>query len=52
MDLYRSRRHLYSPLRLCNAYRLDDQQRLGTELVRIVAVVGVAWLVQAFRRSM
>jgi hypothetical protein len=40
-----------SPLRLCNAYRLDDQQRLGTELVWIAAVVGVSWLLQAIWRS-
>lgn len=34
-----------APLRLCNAYRLDDQQRLGMALVGAAAAAGVAWLV-------
>lgn len=39
-----------SPERLCNAYRLDDQQRLGTWLVAVALVLGACWLVQAFRK--
>lgn len=33
-----------SLLRLCNAYRLDDQQQLGLALVWLAIVVAVAWL--------
>jgi hypothetical protein len=33
-----------SPARLCNAYRLDDQQTLGTALVWVSAGVLAAWL--------
>lgn len=32
-----------SPLRLCNAYLLDDQVRLGTALVGAAVLVGAAW---------
>ena len=32
-----------SPLRLCNAYLLDDQVRLGQALVGAAVVGGVAW---------
>lgn len=39
-----------SPLRLCNAYRLDDQQQLGRELIWVAAVVALAWLVHAALR--
>jgi hypothetical protein len=39
-----------SPLRLCNAYRLDDQQRLGQGLVGFAVVVAVVWLDHAGRR--
>jgi hypothetical protein len=39
-----------SPLRLCNAYRLDDQQHLGQGLVGIAIVVALGWLVQVGRR--
>lgn len=38
-----------SPERLCNAYRLDDQQWLGMWLVGISAAIGATWLVRAFR---
>lgn len=38
-----------SPERLCNAYRLDDQQWLGMWLVGISVAIGVTWLVRAFR---
>lgn len=34
-----------SPLRLCNAYLLDDQVRLGEALVGAAAVIGVVWFV-------
>ena len=33
-----------SPLRLCNAYLLDDQVRLGQWLIGIAATIAVAWL--------
>jgi len=32
-----------SPLRLCNAYLLDDQVRLGQMLVGLAVAVGLAW---------
>ncbi|HWI84003.1 hypothetical protein, partial [Ramlibacter sp.] len=32
-----------SPLRLCNAYLLDDQVRLGQWLVGLAVAAGVAW---------
>lgn len=35
-----------SPLRLCNAYLLGDQQRLGNWLSGISTAVAVAWLIQ------
>jgi hypothetical protein len=35
-----------SPLRLCNAYLLDDQVRLGQALVAVAIAVGVAWFAQ------
>lgn len=38
--------YLDSPLRLCNAYLLDDQARLGRWLVGLAAAVALAWLVQ------
>lgn len=42
--------HLYqeSPLRLCNAYLLDDQVRLGQALVALSVTVAVAWIAWAF----
>ena len=40
-----------SPLRLCNAYRLEDQQQLGRALVWLAIVVAGAWFVQVARRS-
>ncbi|MHB1198979.1 MAG: group III truncated hemoglobin [Polaromonas sp.] len=33
-----------SPVRLYNAYLLDDQERLGQSLVWIAAAIGLAWL--------
>ncbi|MBE7417437.1 MAG: hypothetical protein HS128_06690 [Ideonella sp.] len=36
--------YLDSPLRLCNAYLLDDQQRLGRWLVGVAALLALAWL--------
>jgi hypothetical protein len=38
-----------SPLRLCNAYRLDDQHYLGQCLVWLAIVVAVLWLAHAAR---
>ncbi|WP_312758738.1 hypothetical protein [Pulveribacter sp.] len=37
-----------SPLRLCNAYLLDDQERLGRWLMALAAAVAVAWLARVF----
>lgn len=37
-----------SPLRLCNAYLLDDQVWLGQALVTIAFAVGFAWMAQLF----
>jgi hypothetical protein len=36
-----------APLRLCNAYRLDEQQRLGSELIWAAALIAVVWLWRA-----
>lgn len=36
--------YIDSPLRLCNAYLLDDQARLGAWLVTTAAVLAVGWL--------
>jgi hypothetical protein len=43
---------LYSdaPVRLCNAYLLDEQQRVGAALVASAAACGVAWLALALYR--
>ena len=35
-----------SPSRLCNAYLLDDQVRLGQVLVGIAVAIGLAWMTQ------
>lgn len=39
-----------SPLRLCNAYLLDDQVWLGGALVLLAVAVGVAWIARLFGR--
>ena len=39
-----------SPLRLCNAYLLDDQARLGAWLVTAAALLALGWLAQVARR--
>ncbi len=46
--------HLYqdSPVRLCNAYLLDDQVRLGQLLVGICIAVAVAWFAGLIRGLM
>ena len=36
--------YIDSPLRLCNAYLLDDQERLGRWLIALAAVLAMAWL--------
>ena len=36
--------YIDSPLRLCNAYLLDDQVRLGRWLIGLAAVFALAWL--------
>ncbi len=36
--------YIDSPLRLCNAYLLDDQERLGHWLIALAAVLALAWL--------
>ena len=33
-----------SPLRLCNAYLLDDQVRLGQWLIGVAALIAAVWL--------
>ncbi|MCE1250161.1 MAG: hypothetical protein LWW82_05460, partial [Comamonadaceae bacterium] len=33
-------------LRLCNAYLLDDQERLGRWLIALAALAALAWLAQ------
>ena len=38
-----------SPVRLCNAYLLDDQEGLGQKLVWIAVMIGLTWLVSVFR---
>lgn len=38
--------YIDSPLRLCNAYLLDDQARLGIWLVSFAALLAVVWLTQ------
>ena len=38
-----------SLLRLCNAYRLDDQRQLGLALVWLAILAGVAWLLHVVR---
>ena len=38
--------YIDAPLRLCNAYLLDDQARLGQWLVGAAALVAVGWLAQ------
>lgn len=40
-----------SPTRVCNAYLLDDQQRLGTALVGLAAGIAALWLLQLALRS-
>jgi hypothetical protein len=46
--------HLYqdSPIRLCNAYLLDDQVRLGQWLVGICIAIAVTWFAAVFRTFM
>lgn len=39
-----------SPMRLCNAYRIDDQQQLGLGLLWIAGAVTLGWFVHAGRR--
>ncbi|HLT26143.1 MAG TPA: hypothetical protein VK047_05565 [Zeimonas sp.] len=39
-----------APVRLCNAYRLDEQALVGTLLVVVAVVVAVTWLVVAGMR--
>lgn len=46
--------HLFqdTPVRLCNAYLLDDQVRLGQWLVGLAACIAAAWFAQVFRAMM
>lgn len=39
-----------APLRLCNAYRLDDQQDLGWSLVCLAVTVAAVWVFRSTRR--
>ena len=38
-----------SPLRLCNAYLLEDQVQVGRALVAAAVIVALVWLAQAAR---
>ncbi|MEO9148232.1 MAG: hypothetical protein ABI212_02460 [Burkholderiaceae bacterium] len=38
-----------SPVRVCNAYLLDDQVRLGQALICAAAIVAALWLMRAVR---
>ncbi len=38
-----------SPVRLCNAYLLGDQERLGQSLIWIAAVIGLLWFAMLVR---
>lgn len=44
--------YIDSPLRLCNAYLLDDQVRVGRGLTALAALVAMVWLTQAAWRLM
>ena len=39
-----------SPIRLCNAYRIDDQQLLGSGLLWLSGALAVGWFVHVARR--
>lgn len=41
-----------SPVRICNAYLLDDQARLGEWLIALTCIVALSWLVQVARMLM
>ena len=41
-----------SPVRVCNAYLLDDQDRLGQRLIWISAAIGLVWFVCLVRTLM
>ncbi len=39
--------YMDAPLRLCNAYRLDEQQQVGVALVTLAWAIAIAWLARA-----
>ena len=41
-----------SPVRVCNAYLLDDQKGLGQKLVWIAVAIGLAWFASVVRQLM
>ena len=41
-----------SPVRVCNAYLLDDQERLGQRMLWITAVTGLVWFTNLVRTLM
>lgn len=41
-----------SPVRVCNAYLLDDQEKLGQRMVWIAAAIGLAWFGNLVRTMM
>lgn len=41
-----------SPVRVCNAYLLDDQERLGQRIVWITAATGIVWFACLVRTLM
>lgn len=42
--------YTHAPLRLCNSYLVDDQQRLGLGFALAAAGLAVIWITQAFAR--
>ena len=38
--------YIDAPLRLCNAYLLDDQARLGQWLIALAVLLALGWLAQ------
>ena len=43
--------YLDSPVRLCNAYGLDDQRQLGLWLIWLAIAAALAWCLQVARRQ-
>ena len=50
MLLFLSFLYIHAPLRICNSYLIDDQQRLGQGFAYAAAVLALIWLVPVFAR--